>query len=110
MTAFSGLPRTASEILARAAELGHVMTVQKRGPWPEHGDPHPKWYVSCACGKTFAATRSEKAASAAVSWHLGKAIGQAHDVTNGQEAARPPVRAAARREDVRPTPAGMESA
>lgn len=102
-------PTTAPEILARAAELGHVVSVRKTGPWPEHGDPHPKWFVSCECGKTFAATRSEKSARASVTWHLGRAIGEGFDQTNGQEPARPPVRAAARREDVRATNAGRET-
>ena len=78
------LPRSAPEILARAAELGHVMAVERRGPWPEHGDPHQKIYVTCTCGFVASATRSEKAAQGTVAWHLGKAIGQAYDVTNGQ--------------------------
>lgn len=98
------LPRTAPEIMARAAELGHVMAVRRRGPWPN--DPHQKIYVSCSCGYDARVRRSEAAAKQVVAWHLGKVIGEAVDQTNGQEAARPPVRATARREDVRPTPAG----
>lgn len=77
------IPLTAKAQLARAAELGHVMAVQKRGPWPEHGDPHPKWYVSCSCGKAFSASRSERAAKSSIAWHIGKVIGQADAPTNG---------------------------
>ena len=104
------LPRTAPEILARAAELGHVMAVERFGHFPDGGGQHERILVSCSCGWKAKPMASQKAAQGTVAWHLGKVIGQAHDVTNGQEAARPPVRAAARREDVRPTTAGAESA
>lgn len=77
------LPRTAPEILARAAELGHVVAVEVRGPWPEHNDPHPKYFLTCTCGFVGKAQRSLKAAKQSVAWHLGKAIGQAYDETNG---------------------------
>ena len=100
------LPRTADEILARAAELGHVPSVIRK----DGDNPAGRIVIACTCGYESRNRRSESAAREALAWHLGKAIGQAHDLTNGKEAARPPVRAAARREDVRPTSAGMESA
>lgn len=71
----AGIPMTAREQLAAARELGHELTVRKRGPWPEHGDPHPKFYVACSCGwESGRAWRSQRAASAAMAWHLGKVI------------------------------------
>lgn len=77
------IPLTAKAQLARAAELGHEVYVTRRGPWPEHGDPHEKIYVSCTCGYRAAATRSERAAKGTVAWHIGKVIGQADAPTNG---------------------------
>lgn len=77
------IPMTAQAQLARAAELGHVMAVTRRGPWPELGDPHQKIYVTCSCGYEARVRRSESAAKNVVAWHIGKAIGQADAPTNG---------------------------
>lgn len=70
------VPMTARQQLERARDLGHVLSVVKRGPWPEHGDPHPKWFISCTCGWVGASVRSESARNAGMIWHLGKAIAE----------------------------------
>lgn len=68
------IPMTAKEQLEAARAAGHELSVVQRGPWPEHGDPHPKFYISCTCGWEGRAVRSRKAANASLSWHLAKAI------------------------------------
>ena len=79
------IPMTARQQLEIARAHGHTLQVEKRGPWPEHGDPHPKWYVSCTCGWTGRAVRSEKALNGTMVWHLSKAIADAvsSDRVNG---------------------------
>ena len=74
------IPLTAREQLERAHELGHDFRVETRGPWPEHGDLHPKYYLSCSCGWTPKnATRSRKAANTFMAWHMGKVIADGED-------------------------------
>lgn len=63
---------TAAEQLLQARELGHELSVVQRGPWPEHGDPHPKFYVACTCGwSSKGAARSRKGANFYLVRHLG---------------------------------------
>ncbi len=65
------LAMTAKEQLRRAHELGHDFTVEQRGPWPEHDDPHPKFYLHCSCGwKGKGAMRSKKGASGLLIRHM----------------------------------------
>jgi hypothetical protein len=72
------IPMTAREQLLLAREHGHELMIETRGPWPEHGDPHPKYYVSCTCGwHARTQSRSRKAANAYMAVHLGKAIADA---------------------------------
>ncbi len=69
--------RPIAEIATRAAELGHVPDIEVRGPWPEHGDIHPKYYCSCSCGWKFkAVVRSEKNAMRWVVAHISVAVGE----------------------------------
>jgi len=68
--------RTLAEVAARAKELGHVAELTQRGPWPEHGDPHPKFYVTCSCGWVMKAKRNQKEALRSVVWHYGRMIGE----------------------------------
>lgn len=58
------------ERLARAIELGHQVHLEQRGPWPERGDRHPKFYVSCSCGWTGTVTRSSVAAGGKIGYHV----------------------------------------
>lgn len=81
------IPLTVREQLLTARDLGHVLSVETRGPWPEHGDPHPKYFVTCTCGyRGKAAARSRRGASFYVVGHLGRVIGleeQARTVNGG---------------------------
>jgi hypothetical protein len=70
---------TAREQLQLAQEMGHELRVETRGPWPEHGDPNPKYVIACTCGWRSTARRSRSAANGAMAWHLGRAIADAVD-------------------------------
>jgi len=71
----SKIPLTAKEQLSRALELGHELHVVTRGPWPELGDPHPKYYLTCSCGwEAHGTSRSRKALNARMAWHLGQVL------------------------------------
>lgn len=65
---------SAKEQLLRAHALGHDLTVDVRGPWPEHGDPHAKYRLKCSCGYSSTARRSRAALNQAMVWHLGRVI------------------------------------
>lgn len=68
---------TAKEQLLRAHELGHDLTIRQTGPWPEHNDPHPKYFLRCSCGwAPNGSSRSRKALNARMTWHLGKVIAE----------------------------------
>jgi hypothetical protein len=82
------------DLAARAKELGHVGDVDVRGPWPEHGEIHAKYYVRCSCGWEFkAAVRSERNAIRWVVFHLGKAVGERDEVSQRNGVSVPPVTA-----------------
>ncbi len=70
------IPMTAREQLLAARDRGHELSVIQRGPWPEHGDPNPKWVVSCTCGYQSRSRRSKSAVNSAMVIHLGKAISE----------------------------------
>lgn len=76
------IPMTARDQLRLAAEAGHEIYVRETGPWPEHGDPHPKLWIECTCGWKSTARRSRKAANGTMAWHLGKAIQEALERTS----------------------------
>jgi hypothetical protein len=73
------IPMTAREQLELGRAYGHELSVVQRGPWPEHGDPHPKFYVSCSCGWDGRAVRSRKTANGSMIWHLSRAIADGLD-------------------------------
>lgn len=75
------VPMSAREQLLLAHERGHDLEVHQRGPWPELGDPHPKYYLRCSCGYVAATRRSKKALNSAMVWHLGKVIAEGIDST-----------------------------
>jgi hypothetical protein len=83
-----GLPMTAREQLLLAKESGHQLQVETRGPWPELGDPNPKFYVSCSCGWEGRVVRSAVAMKASLGWHLGKAVADALEQRQEESAAR----------------------
>jgi len=70
------IPLTAREQLQLAQEAGHELYVQERGPWPELGDPHPKFYVKCTCGWEGRVVRSRKALNSTMVSHLIKAVSE----------------------------------
>jgi hypothetical protein len=74
-TGMARIPLTAREQLLRARDLGHELSVHEAGPWPEYGDPHPKYWLRCSCGYESTARRSRKALSGTMAWHLGKVLG-----------------------------------
>lgn len=80
----SRVPMTAREQLLRARELGHELSIEQRGPWPEHGDLHPKYWLRCTCGYESTTRRSRQALNGTMAWHLGKAIAGAVDQVNGR--------------------------
>lgn len=72
-----GVPMTAKEQLLRAQELGHELSIITRGPWPEHNDPHPKYWLRCSCGwSPNGSSRSRKALNARMVWHLGQVLAE----------------------------------
>lgn len=80
------IPMNARDQLLLAREHGHELQITQRGPWPEHGDPHPKYRVTCSCGwSQKAQSRSRKAANTWMAWHLGDVIS---DVLASNRAAR----------------------
>lgn len=69
------IPMTAREQLERAHDLGHDVFVITKGPWPEHNDPHPKYFVRCSCGyRAKAAARSQRGANFYLVRHLSSVI------------------------------------
>lgn len=74
------IPMTAKEQLLRARELGHELRIEAAGPWPEHGDPNPKYWIECTCGYRSTARRSRSAAGGVLAWHLGKVLADGRQV------------------------------
>src|SRR5690242_8252611 len=81
------MPMNVRDQLLLAAEAGHELRVVKRGPWPEHGDPNPKWYVSCSCGWEARAVRSKVAMNGTLAWHLSAAVADALEARSDARAA-----------------------
>lgn len=75
------IPLTGKAALERAIALGHVPSVDRQAP--------DRLYLSCSCGLQWTRRRSEKALSAAWSFHVGKVIGEAMSDVNGG-GPRPP--------------------
>ncbi len=73
------IPMTAKEQLQIAARGGHNLRVETRGPWPEHGDPHPKYRLHCTCGFSSRNVRSQKALNTSMIWHLSKVVADGLD-------------------------------
>ena len=80
--------RTFSELAARANELGHSCEVLQRGPWPEHDDPHPKFFVTCSCGWKAKAKREQREAVRTVAWHYGRMIGESDGIARRNGVAK----------------------
>lgn len=71
------IPMSAKEQLVAARELGHELSVRQTGPWPEHNDPHPKYFLTCSCGwAPKGSSRSRVALNARMVWHLGEVLGK----------------------------------
>lgn len=61
-------------LVEQGVSLGHVCRIEKRGPWPEHGKIHPKYYVMCSCGYEGRVVMTEPMALEKIAVHLMKEI------------------------------------